>query len=61
MTSVIGCGVLLASFILSLLIFGEVRQEGFQAVTVTLFDFISVDKLQIPLPSRWISCLSFSC
>ena len=48
MTSVVGCGVLLASFILSLLIFGEVRQEGFHAVTVTLFDFISVDKLHIP-------------
>ena len=48
MTGVIGCGVLLASFVLSLLIFGQVRQEGFQAVTVTLFDFISVDKLHIP-------------
>ncbi|HVU54974.1 MAG TPA: NADH-quinone oxidoreductase subunit L [Puia sp.] len=48
MTSIVGCGVLLASFILSLLIFGEVRQENFQAVTVTLFDFISVDKLHIP-------------
>src|SRR5690242_17212314 len=48
MTSVVGCGVLLASFILSLLIFGEVRHEGFHAVTVTLFDFISVDKLHIP-------------
>lgn len=48
MTGIVGCGVLLASFILSLLILGEVRQEGFHAVTVTLFDFISVDKLQIP-------------
>ena len=48
MTGVVGCGVLLGSFILSLLIFGQVRQEGFEAVTVTLFDFISVDKLHIP-------------
>jgi len=48
MTSVAGCGVLLASFILSLLIFGEVRHEGFQPVTVTLFDFISAGKLHIP-------------
>ncbi|MBN8856589.1 MAG: NADH-quinone oxidoreductase subunit L [Sphingobacteriales bacterium 50-39] len=48
MTGIVGCGVLLASFILSLLIFGEVRHEGFQSVTVTLFDFISVDKLHIP-------------
>ncbi|MBN9383381.1 MAG: NADH-quinone oxidoreductase subunit L [Chitinophagaceae bacterium] len=48
MTGIVGCGVLLASFILSLLIFGQVRQDGFHAVTVTLFDFISVDKLHIP-------------
>jgi NADH-quinone oxidoreductase subunit L len=48
MTGVVGCGVLLASFVLSLLIFGEVRHEGFQPATVTLFDFISVGKLQIP-------------
>ncbi|HVV03541.1 MAG TPA: NADH-quinone oxidoreductase subunit L [Puia sp.] len=48
MTGVVGCGVLLASFILSLLIFGEVRHEGFQSETVTLFDFISVGKLHIP-------------
>jgi NADH-quinone oxidoreductase subunit L len=48
MTSVVGCGVLLASFIISLLIFGEVRHEGFQSVTVSLFDFISVGKLHIP-------------
>ena len=48
MTSVVGCGVLLGSFIVSLLIFGQVRQEGFEAVTVTFFDFISVDKLHIP-------------
>jgi len=48
MTGIVGCGTLLAAFILSLLIFGQVRQEGFEAVTVTLFDFISVDKLHIP-------------
>src|SRR5258706_9895883 len=48
LTSLIGCGVLLFSFILSLLIFGEVRQPGFQPVIVTLFDFISVGKLHIP-------------
>ncbi len=48
MTGFVGCGVLLVSFMLSLLIFGQVRQEGFQAATVTLFDFISIDKLHIP-------------
>jgi NADH-quinone oxidoreductase subunit L len=48
MTGIIGCGVILGSFILSLLMFGAVRQEGFQPVVVTLFDFISVGKLNIP-------------
>ena len=48
LTGLVGCGVLLASFILSLLIFGQVRQEGFEPVIVTLFDFISVGKLHIP-------------
>jgi NADH-quinone oxidoreductase subunit L len=48
MTGVIGCGTILLAFILSLLIFSEVRQAGFQAQVVTLFDFISVGKLSIP-------------
>jgi NADH-quinone oxidoreductase subunit L len=48
MTGIIGSGTVLAAFVVSLLIFGEVRHEGFQAVTVTLFDFISVGKLSIP-------------
>jgi NADH-quinone oxidoreductase subunit L len=48
LTGLIGCGVLLAAFILSLLIFGQVRQEGFEPVVVSLFDFISVGKLHIP-------------
>jgi len=48
MTGIIGCGTILISFILSLLIFGQVRQEGFEPAVVTLFDFISVGKLHIP-------------
>src|SRR6186713_652817 len=48
MSGLIGSGVLLAAFLLSLLIFGQVRQEGFQATIVTLFDFITVGKLSIP-------------
>lgn len=48
LTGIIGSGTILAAFILSLLIFGQVRQEGFQPVVVTLFDFISVGKLSIP-------------
>jgi NADH-quinone oxidoreductase subunit L len=48
LTSVIGCGTILVAFVLSVLIFGEVRQAGASPVTVTLFDFISVGKLSIP-------------
>ena len=48
LSGLVGSGVILAAFIISLLIFGETRQEGFQPVIVTLFDFISVGKLHIP-------------
>lgn len=48
LTGIIGCGSILASFIVSLLIFFEVKQDGFQPVIVSLFDFISVGKLSIP-------------
>src|SRR3981189_3101009 len=48
MTALIGSGVILAAFILSLLIFSEVRQPGFHSTIITLFDFISVGKLHIP-------------
>jgi NADH-quinone oxidoreductase subunit L len=48
LTGIIGCGTVLFAFILSLLIFSEVRQSGAQPVIITLFDFISVDKLKIP-------------
>ena len=48
LTGIIGSGSVLAAFVVSLLIFGEVRHEGFQPVVVTLFDFISVGKLSIP-------------
>src|ERR1700754_3964516 len=48
LTGIIGSGTILFSFVISLLIFGQVRQEGFHATVVTLFDFISVGKLHIP-------------
>ena len=48
MTGIIGSGTVLASFVLSVMIFMDARAEGFQAVTVTWFDFISVGKLHIP-------------
>jgi NADH-quinone oxidoreductase subunit L len=47
LTGIIGCGVILAAFMVSLLIFGEVRHEGFQPVVVNYFDFISVGSLHI--------------
>ena len=48
LTGLIGSGVILISFIISFLIFLQVKQEGFQPVVVTLFDFINVGKLNIP-------------
>jgi NADH-quinone oxidoreductase subunit L len=48
MIGIIGCGTVLASFVISLLIFFEVRHEGFQAQVVELFPFIQFDKLRIP-------------
>src|ERR1700742_1441867 len=48
MTGIIGCGTVLAAFVVSLLIFSEVRHEGFQPVVVTLFDFLTVGKFSIP-------------
>src|ERR1700733_6121457 len=47
MTGVIGCGTVLIAFVMSLVIFGEVRQEGFTPVVVRLFDFITVGPLKI--------------
>ena len=46
-TGIIGCGVILASFVLSLLLFFEVRQAGFTPAVINLFDFISVKELSI--------------
>jgi NADH-quinone oxidoreductase subunit L len=47
MTGIIGSGTVLLAFVVSLVIFGEVRQEGFTPVVVTLFDFIGVGPLKI--------------
>ena len=44
----IGSISILASFIVSAAIFFQVKQEGFQPVTVTLFEFIHAGKLSIP-------------
>lgn len=46
MISVIGCGVMLASFVVSLLVFFDVKANG--ATTVELFSFIRATDFQIP-------------
>jgi NADH-quinone oxidoreductase subunit L len=48
LSGLIGCVSVLAAFVLSLLIFGEVRQPGFEVTVVNCFDFISAGKLKIP-------------
>jgi NADH-quinone oxidoreductase subunit L len=48
LAGLIGSVTILASFILSVMIFFQVKQEGFQPVTVTLFEFIHAGKLSIP-------------
>jgi NADH-quinone oxidoreductase subunit L len=48
MTGFIGCVSVLASFVLSVLIFMNVRTPGFDGLTVTWWDFISVGKFHIP-------------
>ena len=48
LAGIVGSGAVLAAFVISLLIFLEVKQPGFQAQVVTLFDFISAGSLHIP-------------
>ncbi len=45
--SIIGSGVILGSFIVSLLIFFQVRHEDFSAQTISYFDFIDVGKIKV--------------
>ena len=47
MTSIIGCGVLLISFVLSVLVFLHVCQDGFVADVIPYFDFINVGKIKV--------------
>lgn len=48
LVGIIGSGAIIAGFVISLLIFLEVKTPGFQGQVVPLFDFISVGSLQIP-------------
>jgi NADH-quinone oxidoreductase subunit L len=52
LTGIIGSGVILASFVLSVLIFLEVKAPGFQPVIVNLFDFIRVPAFSISFAFR---------
>jgi NADH-quinone oxidoreductase subunit L len=48
LSGLIGSATILASFIVSVIIFLQVKQEGFQPATVKLFEFIYAGKLDIP-------------
>lgn len=48
LAGIVGSGAVLAAFVISLLIFLEVKAPGFQPQVVELFDFISVGSLHIP-------------
>ncbi len=48
LAGIIGSGMIGASFLVSLAIFFQVKQEDFQPVTVTLFQFIQAGTLKIP-------------
>ncbi|MCC6690682.1 MAG: NADH-quinone oxidoreductase subunit L [Bacteroidia bacterium] len=46
-TSIIACGSVLASFLISLAVFFEIKSSGEHAVTVNLFEWISSGKLHV--------------
>jgi NADH-quinone oxidoreductase subunit L len=48
LSGLIGCLSVLASFVLSLLIFQEFGTAGSEAITVRLFDFLSVGSVNVP-------------
>jgi NADH-quinone oxidoreductase subunit L len=49
LVGIIGSGVLIASFILSLFVFQETTATGFQTQLITYFDFINAGGLKIPV------------
>ncbi len=54
---VIGCGVILASFVISVWVFLEVKAGN--VYTANYFDFISVGTLQIPFSFQLTSFLQY--
>lgn len=49
LVGIIGSGVLIASFVISLLVFQEVTAPGFQTLLIKYFDFINAGGLKIPV------------
>ncbi len=49
LVGIIGSGVLIASFVISLLVFQEVTAPGFQTQLIKYFDFINAGGLKIPV------------
>jgi NADH-quinone oxidoreductase subunit L len=49
LVGIIGSGVLIASFVISLLVFQEVSAPGFQTQLIKYFDFINAGGLKIPV------------
>ena len=47
LVNIVGCGVLIASFVISLLVFREVSAPGFSAWVINYFDFINAGGLDI--------------
>ena len=47
LVSIIGSGVILGSFIISLLIFSQVKSESFIPQTISFFDFLNVGKIKV--------------
>ncbi|MDP4216204.1 MAG: NADH-quinone oxidoreductase subunit L [Bacteroidota bacterium] len=48
LSGTIGCLTLLGSFVVSVLLFLDVKQPGFEPTVISFFDFISVGELHIP-------------
>ncbi|MFM1794319.1 MAG: NADH-quinone oxidoreductase subunit, partial [Bacteroidota bacterium] len=49
LVGIIGSGVLVASFVISLMVFQEVNAPGFQTQLIKYFDFINAGGLKIPV------------
>lgn len=52
LSGIIGSGTVLASFVVSVLVFFEVKSPGFSAATVSLFDFIHIGSVDISFAFR---------